>query len=155
MFMTDVVVRVQEVTKTYHLYDFSLDRVKEIIHPLRKKYHKAFHALDAVSLEVRRGETLGIVGRNGAGKSTLLKILAGVLTPTKGSYSVYGKCFSMLELGTGFHPECTGIENIFFSGALFGFTKQEIQAHLKTIIEFADIGDFIYQPLKNIVMVCV
>lgn len=147
--MTAVVISVKEITKTYNLYAAPLDRVKELLHPLRKKYHKPFQVLKPFSLEICKGEALGIVGRNGAGKSTLLKILAGVLSPTSGSYEVRGNCFSMLELGTGFNLECTGIENIFFSGALFGFTKKEMQGHLKTIQEFADIGDFIYQPLKK------
>ena len=117
------VIQVSSLSKIYHLYNNPRDRFKEALHPLRKKFHHDFYALKDVSFEVRKGETMGIIGQNGSGKSTLLKILSHVLTPTSGQVMVNGKVSSLLELGTGFNPELTGIENVYFNGTLLGFTK--------------------------------
>ena len=124
--MGDVAIRVNNLTKVYRLYDSLVDRVKESLHPFRKAYHRDFYALNNVSFEVEKGETVGIIGKNGCGKSTLLQIITGVLTPTSGNAFVNGKIAALLELGAGFNPELTGIENVFFVGALMGFTRKEM-----------------------------
>jgi len=142
-------IKVTNLSKVYPLYNSSNDRLKEALHPMRKKYHRDFYALRDVSFEVEKGETVGIIGQNGSGKSTLLKILSNVLTPTSGSCAVNGKVSSLLELGTGFNPELTGVENVYFSGTLLGFTKEEMDAKLDDILNFADIGDFVRQPVKT------
>ena len=144
----DIVIDVNNISKSYKLYDKPVDRLKETLHPWKKNYHRDFFALHNISFQVSRGETVGIVGRNGAGKSTLLKIITGVLTPSTGSVTVNGKIASLLELGTGFNPEFTGIENIYLNGAFMGYTHEEMEAKLPAILEFADIGDFIHQPVK-------
>ncbi|HNY03191.1 MAG TPA: ABC transporter ATP-binding protein [Bacteroidales bacterium] len=123
--------------------------MKEALHPLKKKYHKEFYALNDLSLEVRRGEILGIVGMNGSGKSTLLKIIAGIIPPTAGEVQVQGNVVPLLELGAGFNPEFTGLENIYFYNSIMGFTRRETDAMLDKILNFAEIGDFIHQPLKT------
>ena len=146
--MTDTMISVQNLTKVYPLYNRHIDRFKEALDPRRKKYHHDFYALSDISFEVKKGEAVGIIGRNGSGKSTLLKILSGVLTPSSGTYSVNGRVSSLLELGTGFNPELTGIENIYFNGTLLGLSRKEIEEKLDNIIAFADIGDFIEQPVK-------
>jgi len=146
--MNDVAISVKSLTKVYHLYNKAQDRFKEALHPLRKSYHHDFYALDDVSFEVKKGETVGIIGKNGAGKSTLLKIITGVLTPTKGSVEVRGKIASLLELGAGFNPEMTGLENIYLNGTLMGFSKEAMDKKVDNILEFANIGEFIYQPVK-------
>jgi ABC-type polysaccharide/polyol phosphate transport system ATPase subunit len=142
-------IRVDNVTKIYRLYDRHIDRLKESFHPLRRKYHRDFYALDAVSFEVKKGETVGIIGRNGSGKSTLLKIITGVLTPTSGGVIVNGTIAALLELAAGFNPELTGIDNIYLNGTIMGFSEQQIKAKLDDILAFADIGDFEYQPIKT------
>ncbi|MBF4302542.1 ABC transporter ATP-binding protein, partial [Vibrio anguillarum] len=131
------------------MYDDHRDRFKEVFHPFRKVYHKKFHALDDVSFEVKRGETVGIVGKNGAGKSTLLKIITGVLTPTSGSVKLNGVVSSLLELGTGFNPDLTGIENIYLNSSLMGIQKEDIDKKLAQVIAFADIGEHIHQPVRG------
>lgn len=141
-------IKVEDLSKTYKLYGGPIDRLKEAVHPLRKTYHTDFHALTDVNFEIKKGETVGIIGRNGSGKSTLLKIISGVLTPTKGGISTNGKISALLELGTGFNPELTGIENIFFNGTIMNYTKKQMEERLDDILSFADIGDFIYQPVK-------
>jgi len=146
--MTDSVIKVKNLTKIYHLYDKPQDRLKEALNPLKKSYHHDFFAIDNVSFEISKGETVGIVGKNGAGKSTLLKMITGVLTPTSGTIKTTGTIASLLELGAGFNPEMTGLENIYLNGTLMGFTKKEISARVDAILEFADIGEFIYQPVK-------
>ena len=145
----DIVISTRNLSKVYKLYRSPQDRLKEALHPGRKKYHKDFYALKDVNLEIRRGEVIGIVGKNGSGKSTLLKILSRVLTPSSGEFEVKGKVSSLLELGSGFNPELTGLENIFFYGTILGFTEEKIRGKLDEILDFADIGDFVYQPLKT------
>jgi teichoic acid transport system ATP-binding protein len=142
-------IEVQNVSKVYHLYSSQLDRLKETMSPFRKKYHRDFFALDRVNLHVQRGETVGIVGKNGAGKSTLLKIITGVLAPTSGNVIVNGRISALLELGAGFNPEYTGMQNIYLSGTIMGYSKKEIDEKLYEITEFAEIGDYIHQPVKS------
>lgn len=145
----EIAIKVSNLTKTYRLYDKPIDRLKEALHPFKKQYHKNFYALNDVSFEIKKGETVGIIGKNGAGKSTLLKIITGVLTPTSGSVKTYGRISSLLELGAGFNPEMTGIENIYLQGSLFGITHRAMEDNIQEILDFADIGDFIYQPVKS------
>lgn len=146
--MTNLAIAVKDVSKVYHLYNNPADRLKESIHPFGKKYHQEYYALRNVSFELRRGETLGIIGKNGSGKSTLLKIISGVLTPTTGTVEVNGKIAALLELGAGFNMEFTGIENIYMSGTIMGYSKAEMDAKLDEVVAFADIGDYIHQPVK-------
>lgn len=145
----DVIIKIQNLSKTFKLYKSSKHRLLEALHPFRKKYHHEYHALKNVSFEIKRGESIGILGRNGAGKSTLLKLLTGVLTPTSGTIHVKGRIAALLELGSGFNPELTGIENIYFQGAIMGFKKEEMESKIKEVIEFAEIGEFIDQPVKT------
>lgn len=147
--MNNDVITVDDLSKVYRLYDNPVDRLKEALHPLKKKYHRDFYALNQVSFSVQKGETVGIIGKNGAGKSTLLKILTGVLTPSSGHCHVTGRVLALLELGAGFNPELSGIENIFFNGAILGMPEEEIKNKLSAILEFADIGDFVHQPVKT------
>ena len=144
----DTVIRVKDLTKTYRLYASRADRVKETFHPLRKAYHRPFNALKGVSLEVRRGETLGIIGRNGSGKSTLLQIICGVLQPTSGEVAVAGRVSALLELGAGFNPDFTGRQNVFLNGAILGLDRHETERRLPQIEAFAEIGAFIDQPVR-------
>jgi teichoic acid transport system ATP-binding protein len=144
-----IAISVHNLSKVYKLYDHSIDRLKESLHPLRRIYHHDFYALKDVSFEIRKGETFGIIGKNGSGKSTLLKIIAGVLTPSAGSLEVRGKVSALLELGIGFNPEMTGRENIYFSGTIMGYSREEMDAKVDDILAFADIGDFINQPVKT------
>ncbi len=144
----NIAIKVENLSKVYKLYDKPTDRLKESLHLKGKKYHKDFYALNDVSFEIKKGETVGIIGKNGSGKSTLLKIITGVLSPTSGKITVNGKVSALLELGAGFNPEYTGIENIYFQGNLMGYTKEQMDSRLQDILDFADIGDFIYQPVK-------
>jgi len=141
-------IKVENLTKIYHLYNQPQDRVKEALNPFKKSYHHDFYAMDDVSFEIKKGETVGIIGRNGAGKSTLLKMITGVLTPSSGNIETHGKIASLLELGAGFNPEMNGIDNIYLNGTLMGFTREEMATKVDAILEFADIGEFIYQPVK-------
>jgi len=145
----DTIIRVRDITKTYRLYASRGDRVKETFHPRRKAYHRPFHALRGVSLEVKRGETLGIIGRNGSGKSTLLQIICGVLQPTSGELEVRGRVSALLELGAGFNPDFTGRQNVFLNAAILGIGRGEIEKRLPQIEAFADIGAFIDQPVRT------
>ena len=147
--MIKYAVEIQNLSKIYRLYDNQVDRLKESFHPFRKKYHRDFYALKNVDLCVTKGQSVGFIGKNGSGKSTLLQIMAGVLTPTEGMVKVDGRILALLELGTGFNPELTGIENIYFNGSLMGATKEELDIKIDRIIAFADIGEFIYQPVKT------
>lgn len=144
-----IAIKVENVSKTYKLYEKPIDRLKEAVSVTRKCYHKEFYALNDISFEVKRGETVGIIGTNGSGKSTLLKILTGVLNATAGLVEVDGKISALLELGAGFNSEYTGIENIYLNGTIMGYTRAEIEKKIPQIIEFADIGDFINQPVKT------
>jgi len=144
----NIAINIQALTKTYHLYNKPQDRLKEALHPFKKSYHHNFYAMDNVSFEIKKGETVGIIGKNGAGKSTLLKMITGVLTPTSGEIHTKGKIASLLELGAGFNPDMTGLENIYLNGTLMGFTKEEMEPKINDILEFADIGEYIYQPVK-------
>lgn len=147
--MKEKAISIQHVSKTYHLYDKPLDRVRESLHLTRKRLSKEFHALQDISFDVYRGQTIGIVGTNGSGKSTLLKIITGVLSASEGIVEVNGRISALLELGAGFHMEYSGMENIYLNGTMMGYTKAEIDAKLPQILEFADIGDFIHQPVKT------
>ncbi len=146
--MPNTAIKVNHLTKIYKLYDKPIDRLKESLHPLKKSYHKDFYALNDVSFEIKMGETVGIIGKNGAGKSTLLKLITGVLTPTSGHLHVKGRIASLLELGAGFNPEYTGIENIYLQGTLMGYTRKEMESKINEILAFADIGDFVHQSVK-------
>jgi len=138
--MSDIAIKVEHLTKVYHLYNSPRDRFKEALHPLRKKFHHDFYAVNDVSFEIKRGETIGIIGQNGSGKSTLLKMITGVLTPTSGTIEVNGRISSLLELGTGFNPDMTGLENIYFYGTINGMTHEQMSARVDDIVSFADIG---------------
>lgn len=142
-------ITVQDVTKIYRLYDKPIDRLKESISLTHKSYHKDFYALNGLSFTVEKGQTVGIIGTNGSGKSTILKIITGVLTPTTGTVTVDGKISALLELGAGFNSDYTGIENIYMNGTMMGFTRKEMDDKLQDILDFADIGDFVYQPVKT------
>lgn len=144
----NTVISLKNVSKCFKRYDRPVDRLKELFLP-GKSRAKEFWALRDINLEVTKGETLGIIGRNGSGKSTILQIIAGTLTPTNGKVKVNGRISALLELGSGFNPEFTGRQNIFFNGQLLGLTKQEIEARFDDIAGFADIGDFIDQPVKT------
>lgn len=145
----DNVISVKDLSKVYRLYDKPIDRLKESLNIFHKSYHKEYYALNNLSFDIKRGETVGIIGINGAGKSTLLKIITGVLTPTGGNIEVKGKISALLELGAGFNMEYTGIENIYLNGTMMGFSKEEVDKKLDDILDFADIGDFVNQPVKT------
>ena len=142
-------ISITSLTKKYQIYSSSIDRLKEALHPAKKIYHKEFVALNNISLDVLKGESLGLIGLNGSGKSTLLKIICGVTQATSGSVQVNGRISALLELGAGFNPELTGRQNIFFVGAVQGVGRETMKARCASAIEFADIGDFIDQPVKN------
>lgn len=147
--MEDIAIEINNVSKVYKLYDKPIDRLKETISLTKKSYHKDFYALNSINLKIKKGETVGIIGKNGAGKSTLLKIITGVLTPTSGDVKIHGRISSLLELGAGFNPEYTGMENIYLNGTVMGMTKEEVDERLQDVLDFADIGDFINQPVKT------
>lgn len=142
-------IEVKNLNKIYKLYDKPSDRMKESLSLVKKSYHTDFYALRDVSFNIKAGETVGIVGKNGSGKSTLLKMLTEVLTPSSGTLKINGKVSSLLELGAGFNSEYTGIENIYLNGTIQGFTREEMNQRIDDIIKFADIGDYINQPVKT------
>lgn len=142
-------ISVNNVTKIYKLYDKPIDRLKEALSVTHKNYHRDFYALNGISFDVEKGQVVGIIGTNGSGKSTILKIITGVLTPTTGEVKVEGVISALLELGAGFNMDYTGIENIYMNGTMMGFTRKEMDAKLQDILDFADIGDFVYQPVKT------
>jgi ABC-type polysaccharide/polyol phosphate transport system ATPase subunit len=144
-----VVIEVKNVSKRFKLFDNKKDQALEALFPFIHRKHKNFFAIRDFDLEVKEGDILGIVGRNGSGKSTLMKLVAGVIQPTTGTVAVKGNLVPLLELGSGFHREFTGYENIYFYTAVLGYPKKKVLEKTKEIIEFADIGDFINQPLKN------
>lgn len=147
--MSEVAIRVDDVSKLYKLYDKPSDRLKESLGLTRKKLYKEHYALHKVSFDVKRGETVGIIGTNGSGKSTILKIITGVLNPSGGHVEIDGRISALLELGAGFNMEYTGIENIYLNGTMIGFSREEIDAKMQDILDFADIGDFVHQPVKT------
>lgn len=147
--MEDIMIQVDNLSKVYKLYDKPVDRFKEALNARHKSYHKDFYALKNVSFNIRRGETVGIVGKNGSGKSTLLKMLTGVATPTEGNIQVNGKISALLELGSGFNGEYSGVENIYLNGTIMGISREEMKKRYDDIVQFADIGDYIYQPVKT------
>lgn len=147
--MSDGVIQVIDVSKMYKLYERHTDRLKEALGLSRKKCYTEHYALNHINFEVNKGETVGIIGTNGSGKSTILKIITGVLNPTEGEIKVNGRISALLELGAGFNMEYTGIENIYLNGTMIGFSKEEIDAKLDDILAFADIGEFVNQPVKT------
>lgn len=147
--MEEYAVKIQNLTKIYKLYAKPVDRLKEALNPAKKSYHKDFYALKDISFDIKKGQTIGIIGKNGSGKSTLLKILTDVLTPSSGEVEINGRISALLELGAGFNPEYTGIENIYLNGTVMGYSREEMSEKVGSIVEFADIGDFINQPVKN------
>src|SRR5439155_24116074 len=157
MFSEEIAVRVSDLSKCYHIYDRPPDRLKQSVLPklqrlIRKpprQYYREFWALKDVSFEVKKGESVGIIGRNGSGKSTLLQLICGTLSPTSGSVETNGRVAALLELGAGFNPEFTGRENVYMNGAVLGLSQEEIDARFDDIAAFADIGDFIDQPVKT------
>lgn len=144
-----VVIKAENLCKTYKIYNKRLDRLKETFLPFKKQYNTPFHALDDINIEIKKGDTVGIVGRNGSGKSTLLQIICGILQPTSGSIQVDGRISALLELGAGFNPEFTGLENVYLNASILGMKKQEIDDCLDDILGFADIGRFVDQPVKT------
>ncbi len=147
--MNEVVIDIKNISKVYSLYKKHIDRLKEAFHPFGKKYHSDFYALNDISFELRKGDTLGLIGKNGSGKSTLLKIITGVVKESSGSFKVNGTISSILELGVGFNPELNGEENIFFNSLFQEQSKKELKNKMKEIIDFADIGEYISQPIKT------
>ncbi|MFR2717987.1 MAG: ABC transporter ATP-binding protein [Ruminococcus sp.] len=147
--MSEVAISVNNVSKMYKLYDNPMDRLKESLGLSRKKKYKEHYALNDVSFQVHKGETVGIIGTNGSGKSTILKIITGVLNPTQGQVVVDGRISALLELGAGFNGEYSGIENVYLNGTMIGFSREEIDAKLQDILDFADIGEFVNQPVKT------
>lgn len=145
----EIAVQVNSISKIYKLYNSRRSFVKEALSPGRKKYHKDFYALKDISFQVKKGEMVGIIGQNGSGKSTLLKILASIVTPTKGKYFTRGTTRALIELNGGFDESLTGIENIKFLGILQGYSRKEMEHRIPQILAFADIGDYANQPIKN------
>ena len=142
-------ITVNSIAKVYRLYDKPIDRLKESMSITKKNYHKDFYALSGVSFNVKKGECVGIIGTNGSGKSTILKIITGVLTPSSGNVEVEGRISALLELGAGFNMDYTGIENIYMNGTMMGYSKEDMTKKIPEILEFADIGDFVHQPVKT------
>lgn len=155
--MTEVVINVKNISKCFHIYEKPSDRLKQFIIPKlnnlfklkSKRYFREFWALKEISFDIKRGETIGVIGRNGSGKSTLLQIICGTLTPTNGVVKTSGRIAALLELGSGFNLEFTGRENVYLNASLFGLDKRDIDLKFNDILEFADIGEFIDQPVKT------
>jgi lipopolysaccharide transport system ATP-binding protein len=154
---TDIAIHVQNLNKCYHIYDTPRDRLRQFVLPRLqrlaglppKQYFREFWALKDISFEIKKGETVGIIGRNGSGKSTLLQMICGTLNPSSGSVQTYGRIAALLELGSGFNPEFTGRENVYMNAAVLGLSNEEIDKRFDDIVTFADIGDFIEQPVKT------
>lgn len=145
----ETVIETVNIKKQYRLYDNKHDRLREVLSWKHHSYHHDFCALNGITFDVKKGETVGIIGTNGSGKSTLLKIITGVLSPTAGFVTVAGRISALLELGTGFNPEYTGLENIYLNGRMMGYSRKEMDVRVQNIIDFAEIGEFIHQPVKN------
>ena len=158
----DNVIEVKRVSKVFRIYEspkdrlveFALNRFCGVFGAAPRVYHKEFRSLNDVSLTIKRGETVGIIGANGAGKSTLLQIICGTLSPTQGSVSVKGRVAALLELGAGFNPDFTGRDNVFISASIMGLTDEQIKARFQSILAFSEIGEFIDQPVKHTLVVC-
>lgn len=154
---SDIAIKIENLSKCYQIYDTPRDRLKQFILPrlhhltgqTPRQYFREFWALKDVSFEVKKGETIGIIGRNGSGKSTLLQMICGTLSPTSGSITTHGRIAALLELGSGFNPEFTGRENVYMNASVLGLSKEEIDARFDDIVNFADIGEFIKQPVKT------
>jgi len=146
---SDVAISLREVSKNFHIYARPMDRLKQSLFRGRRTYYSEVRALEEVSFEVRRGETVGIVGRNGSGKSTLLQCICGTLTPSRGEIAVHGRVAALLELGAGFNPEFSGRENVYVNAALLGMERRDVEARFSGIAAFADIGDFLDRPVKT------
>src|SRR3989338_8224249 len=144
----DIAISVKNLTKIYRIFGHPGDRIKQALTFGRMRFHNEFTALQDVSFEIKKGETVGIIGRNGSGKSTLLQLICGILKPTSGSVKVNGRISALLELGAGFNPEFTGRENAYFQGAVMGMTREEMDGRFDDIAAFADIGKFIDQPVR-------
>lgn len=142
-------IRIRNVSKMYKLYARNRDRVAEALGLSGKKRYREHYALRDISFDVKKGETVGIIGTNGAGKSTILKIITGVLNPTAGEMEIKGRISALLELGAGFNPEYTGMENIYLNGTMMGYSREEVEERIDDILHFADIGEFIHQPVKT------
>jgi lipopolysaccharide transport system ATP-binding protein len=155
--MTDIAISIQNLNKCYHIYDNPSDRLKQFVAPRLqrltwqspKQYYREFWALKDVSFEIKKGETVGIIGRNGSGKSTLLQMICGTLTPTSGEIQTNGRIAALLELGSGFNPEFTGRENVYMNAVILGLSLKEVEERFDDIAAFADIGEFIEQPVKT------
>lgn len=142
-------ISVKNLSKSYRMYNAPAERLKELLHPFGRKYHRDFWALKDVSFDIKKGESVGIIGRNGSGKSTLLQVLCGILRPTSGEVVVNGRISALLELGAGFNPQFTGRENVFLNGSINGISREEMEARFDEIASFADIGEFIDQPVRT------
>jgi ABC-type polysaccharide/polyol phosphate transport system ATPase subunit len=143
------IVEARSLSKQYRLFDKPIDRLKEALHPFGRSFHTDFFAVHDVSLSIERGESLAIIGRNGSGKSTLLKLVTGVIAPTSGTLEVKGRVAALLELGAGFNPEYSGVENVYLNGTIHGYTRAELEKKMPEILGFADIGDFAQRPCKS------
>ena len=143
------VIKSTQLSKVYNLYNAPVDRLKEALNPFGKKYHREFYALNHVNIDIKRGECVGLIGMNGSGKSTLLQIIAGVVTPTSGTMSVNGRISALLELGAGFNPDFTGMDNIRFQCALMEIPQEEHEEVIRQVCAFAEIGDFVHQPVRS------
>ncbi len=146
---SDIAISVRSLTKTYRIFGHPADRIKQALTLGKMRFHQEFTALQDVSFEVKKGESLGIIGRNGSGKSTLLQLICSILKPTSGSVEVNGRISALLELGAGFNPEFTGRENVYFQGAVMGISKEEMERRFDDVAAFADIGEFIDQPVRT------
>jgi lipopolysaccharide transport system ATP-binding protein len=146
---TEYAIEVNGLGKCYQIYDKPSDRLKQMLVRGGKQYYKEFWALKGVSFKVKKGETVGIIGRNGSGKSTLLQMICGTLNPSEGEVKVNGRVAALLELGAGFNPEFSGVENVYMAASLYGLSKEEVDQRFDAIATFADIGDHIHQPVKT------
>ena len=148
--MNKYIIELKKITKNFYIYKSPLDHLKEIINPFKKKrYYKIFNVLNNISLKIKKGDTIGVIGENGSGKSTILKIITGIVKPTFGIVKVFGKVSALLELGSGFNLEYTGYKNIFLNGMILGLSRKQILNCMNNIISFADIGKYLYQPVKT------
>ena len=147
--MSDIAIKVDKVSKVYRLYDRQRDRLKDALNLTKKQCYREHFALDKLDFEIKKGETVALIGVNGSGKSTLLKLMTQIIFPNKGTIETHGKLTSLLELGAGFHPDFSGRENIYFNSSIFGLTKKEIDSRLEQIIEFSELGELIDNPVRT------